>query len=101
MTLNEFQKVAREHLIYPEMGKNVVIPSLGIAGESGEVVERIKKVLRDKDGVFSEDDKNYVARQLGDLLGYIAALASEIGAGLDDVAEGQLELLKKRATLRK
>ena len=100
MTFTDFQKEARKYLTYPDMGNHVVIPSLGIAGESGEVVERIKKVCRDKNGVLSDDDKNYVARQLGDLIGYVAALASEITADLDDVAEGQLELLKKRASLR-
>lgn len=46
MDFNEYQKKARKTAIYPNIGKNYIYPALGLGGESGEVLEKIKKLIR-------------------------------------------------------
>lgn len=71
---------------------------LGLAGETGEVVEKIKKHLRDKNGVFhpTPEDITELKKELGDVLWYLSALAFYNGINLDDVARANLNKLKSR-----
>ena len=57
MDFENYQKLSRQTAIYPDAGGNFIYPTLGLAGESGEVCEKIKKVLRDHGGVIDEDKK--------------------------------------------
>ena len=57
MTFEEYQKLSRKTALYPNAGSNFVYPTLGLAGEAGEVAEKIKKVIRDKNSVVSEETK--------------------------------------------
>jgi len=43
LTFNDYQKRARETAIYPNLGNNIVYPTLGISGEAGEIAEKVKK----------------------------------------------------------
>ena len=72
--------------------------ALGLAGETGEVMEKIKKMIRDKNGVFSPtpEDIAELKKELGDVLWYISALAFYNGIDLDDVARANLEKLRSR-----
>lgn len=94
-TLNEYQDKAIETAIYGA-GHKIVYPALGLAGEAGEVANKVKKVLRDKDGVFTEEAKREIAEEAGDALWYIAALCRGLGYTLDEVAAINLEKLKSR-----
>ena len=96
MDFNEYQKEARKTAIYPDLGKNFVYPTLGLAGEAGEVAEKIKKVIRDGDGVISEEKKEELKKELGDVLWYVANLSQELGLPLDEVARLNIEKLKSR-----
>lgn len=96
MKLNEYQEKAKETAIYPAQGQNYSYPALGLVGEAGEVAEKIKKVIRDKDGVLDANDKLEISKELGDVLWYIAILASEMGVTLDTVATTNLEKLQSR-----
>jgi NTP pyrophosphatase (non-canonical NTP hydrolase) len=69
---------------------------LGLAGESGEVLEKFKKLLRDKQGVMSDEDKAEIAKELGDVLWYVNAISHLIGYDLDTVAQTNLEKLASR-----
>ena len=53
MDLNQYQHKSRETALYPNLGKNPIYPTLGLAGEAGEVADKVKKVLRDKNGFFT------------------------------------------------
>lgn len=86
MELNEFQQIAMSTAIYPNDGK-ISYLALALCGEAGEVADKVKKVLRDKGGCYSEKDKREIALELGDCMWYIANLASAIGYPLDDIAE--------------
>lgn len=95
MTINEYQDKAVETAIYGT-GNAIIYPTLGLAGETGEVAEKVKKVLRDKEGVFSVNEKREIAFELGDVLWYLAALSRDLGYTLDEIAKANLEKLASR-----
>ena len=57
MDLNQYQNKSRATALYPNVGKNKIYPTLGLVGEAGEVADKVKKVLRDKDGVFDSFER--------------------------------------------
>lgn len=96
MDFEEYQKFSRKTAIYPNRGKNFIYPTLGLAGEAGEVAEKIEKIIRDKKGRISETEKSEIAKELGDVLWYVANLATELGLHLDEIAKGNLKKLFSR-----
>lgn len=94
-TLDEYQEKAKKTAIYPETAK-IVYPTLGLTGEAGEVANKVKKVIRDHDGCFTSEVINEISSELGDVLWYIAALASDMGLTLKDIAERNLYKLHLR-----
>ena len=97
MDFKTYQKKARETAQYPNLGQNNIYPTLGLIGEAGEVAEKVKKVLRDKNGIFDEQSKIALKKELGDVLWYLSNLCTEFNFNLDDVAIQNLEKLKSRA----
>ena len=96
MTFQEYQEEARKTAIYPNKDSNFIYPTLGLVGEAGEVAEKIKKVIRDDDGVVSEEKKAEVTKELGDVLWYIANLSKELNISLEEVASKNIEKLQSR-----
>ncbi len=96
MELNDYQRESRKTALYPEVGSNVIYPTLGLVGEAGEVADKVKKILRDKKGVFDQDTKEAIKFELGDVLWYIAQLSSELGFELEEVANANLQKLNSR-----
>tara|TARA_B100000700_G_scaffold212024_1_gene233065 strand:- start:2507 stop:2836 length:330 start_codon:yes stop_codon:yes gene_type:complete len=96
MELNHYQKESRKTALYPDVGNNAIYPTLGLVGEAGEVADKVKKILRDKNGVFDEVSKNSIKFELGDVLWYISQLSTELGYELEDVANTNLEKLNSR-----
>lgn len=72
--------------------------ALGLAGETGEVIEKIKKMIRDKDGVFhpTPEDIEELKKELGDVLWYLSAIAEYNGLSLQAIAENNLQKLEDR-----
>jgi len=54
MTFKDYQQTSRSTAIYPDKDNNYIYPVLGLVGEAGEVAEKIKKVIRDDNGIISE-----------------------------------------------
>ena len=98
MNFETYQINARKTAIYPSLGSNYVYPTLGLVGESGEVAEKVKKVIRDKKGVFDEETLIGLKKELGDVLWYLSNICSELKFSLEDVAEENLNKLKKRSS---
>ena len=97
MDLKTYQKNARLTAQYPNLGSNYIYPTLGLVGEAGEVAEKVKKVIRDKKGVFDDESKKGLKKELGDVLWYVSNLCTEFNFSLDDIALQNLEKLKLRA----
>ena len=76
---------------------------LGLAGETGEVVEKIKKHLRDKGNVFylTTEELEELGKELGDVLWYISAIAEYNGMSLQYIADKNLEKLEDRQARNK
>ena len=102
MTFDEYQKRA----VTTDLGKNkshklahdpaYVDKILSLVGEAGEVAEKYKKIIRDKKGIISRQDKKEITKELGDVLWYIAVIADYLGVALDDLAQANLEKLFSR-----
>ena len=96
MTFEEYQNISRKTAIYPNQDRNFIYPTLGLVGEAGEVAEKVKKILRDQAGIITEDKKQELAKELGDVLWYLAQLATELGLSLENVAASNMAKLKSR-----
>ena len=94
--LNNYQMQARKFAIYPERMK-VVYPALGLAGEAGEVADKVKKIYRDDrtDARFLAE----IAKEIGDVMWYCAVLAEDLGFSLQQVAEMNIYKLQQRKAL--
>lgn len=69
---------------------------LGLCGESGEVAEKVKKIIRNHQGELSEERKTELIKEVGDVLWYLAAIATELNVPLSVVAELNLAKLADR-----
>ena len=98
MNFQTYQKKARLTAQYPNLGSNNIYPTLGLVGEAGEVAEKVKKVIRDKKGIFDEESKKGIKKELGDVLWYLSNLCDEFNFSFEEVASQNLEKLKKRAS---
>ena len=96
MDFKDYQKLSRKTAIYPQKGKNFIYPTLGLAGEAGEVAEKIKKVLRDNNGEFTKENTELIGDEIGDVLWYMAALARDLGLDLETIASNNLKKLADR-----
>lgn len=96
LTLNDYQDAAKSTAIYPG-DFEIIYPTLGLTGEAGEVADKVKKVIRDKGGDFSEEDSAEIAKELGDVLWYLANTASDLGFTLENIAKFNLAKLADRA----
>ena len=97
MDFKTYQKKARITAKYPNLSSNYIYPTLGLVGEAGEVAEKVKKVIRDKNGVFDNASKTGIKKELGDVLWYLSNLCNEFDFNLEEVALLNLEKLKLRA----
>lgn len=96
MEFKEYQKKSRQTAIYPQAGENFVYPTLGLTGEAGEVAEKIKKVIRDKEGVVDKETRQAIEKELGDVLWYVAQIATELKLSLDKIAQINIKKLTSR-----
>jgi NTP pyrophosphatase (non-canonical NTP hydrolase) len=96
MRADDYQTRALDTAIYPNRGANFVYPVLGLCGESGEVADKLKKVIRDGDGVLTDTVRDAVAKELGDCMWYIAVLAYELDYELSEIMAMNLAKLASR-----
>lgn len=96
MNFEEFQKIVKKTAIYPDQGNNIAYATLGLAGEAGEVADKVKKLIRDSNGVLTPDKRKEMIKELGDVLWYLTACASELGVDLEEVAARNAEKVEDR-----
>jgi NTP pyrophosphatase (non-canonical NTP hydrolase) len=102
MNFNEYQKLA----LKTEMMKRPKVISandpafvakvLGLVGEAGELADKYKKLIRDKEGVILEEDKKNMSKELGDILWYLTVVADYLDLKVEDIAIDNLSKLASR-----
>jgi len=92
MTPNEYQKLAARTCPKVDMREMLTLGALGLAGESGEAVEHVKKFL------FHDKGLNFVEfeKELGDVAWYLATLCTAVGCNFEDVLQANIDKLKAR-----
>ena len=108
MTFEEYQQKAKTTAIYLDKLKSthdlpediwtllrLSYGGLGL-GETGEVQGKIKKIIRDSGGVISEEVKQAIAKELGDILWYVSDVSDTIGISMDKIASDNIEKLFSR-----
>ena len=100
MDMNQYQNKSIKTAVYPEKYK-IMYPALGLAGEAGEVANKVKKVFRDGTQSMPKEWKENIASEIGDVMWYCAALAADLGFDLDSIASENLEKLASRMNLDK
>ena len=93
MNFSQYQERANATAIY-DTKFSIMYPTLGLAGEAGEVAEKVKKIIRDNKNIV--DEREDIAKELGDVLWYVAAVARDIGFKLEAIAEMNIEKLESR-----
>lgn len=97
-TFNDYQQKAMKTAVYPKVGMTgIFYTSLGLVNEAGEVAGKVKKMLRDDDGILTASRQDAIAAEIGDVLWYCATLAEELGLTLSSIAEANLKKLEDRS----
>lgn len=96
MTFEEYQSAASKTALYPRRLENLEYPTLGLAGEAGEVANIVKKIQRDHGGLLTEETREKLKDELGDVLWYISACADELDLTLGEIAAYNVDKLAKR-----
>jgi len=96
MKFEEYQAEASQTALYPRRMENLEYPTLGLAGEAGEVANIVKKIQRDAGGVITDETREKLLDEVGDVLWYISACADELGLTLTEIAEYNVNKLAKR-----
>lgn len=96
----EYQKAAVATAEYPNRGSNLIYPALGLVGESGETADKIKKLWRNKGKTsaaeLTTEERDGLIKEIGDVLWYAAALATELGVSLEYIAAENIAKLRDR-----
>ncbi len=94
MTLNDYQQKAL--LTAKDQGNEFFHRVLGLVGEAGEIAEKVKKLVRDHNSDLAKLDKDDIAKELGDTLWYIAALADYLGYSLEEIGQRNIDKMSDR-----
>ncbi|MBI4675133.1 MAG: nucleoside triphosphate pyrophosphohydrolase family protein [Chloroflexi bacterium] len=92
----EYQHASRRTWRRVHTDHPLVYPTLGLVNEAGELAGKVKKIFRDKDGVVSDADRDALKYELGDVLWYLAQIATELNLSLDEIAEANIDKLMSR-----
>lgn len=98
MTFDDYQERASTTLTLDETKELNLIAylTLGLVGESGEIAEKVKKIIRNEAADFSKLDRDDIKRELGDVLWYLSTLSRTLGISFEDVADTNLKKLADR-----
>lgn len=81
---------------FGDLDAEMMAQVLGLVGESGEFAEKVKKIIRDKNGAISDEDRAELLKELGDVLWYVNAVAHLLDSSISEVASKNLEKVLSR-----
>lgn len=101
MTFDDYQKQAITTDLYDGTMQDVadhafIEKALGLVGEAGEFADKLKKVIRDKDGQLNEEDKAELVKELGDVLWYLSSVSQYLGVSFNELAQQNLDKVLSR-----
>jgi NTP pyrophosphatase (non-canonical NTP hydrolase) len=94
--LKQYEDFMQTSKFYPQDKLPITYPALGLNGEAGEVAEKVKKCWRDNNGIFDDNVKKAILKELADTLWYIWACADDMGYTLEDVLQTGITKVKER-----
>ncbi len=98
MDFNEYQKLASKTATFESkpLQYQLMYIALGVAGEAGEVADKIKKIMRNDDGAIDDAKRDDLKKELGDVLWYLSQMARVLEIPFDDVAETNIKKIMDR-----
>lgn len=96
MNLEEYQRKAHETSVAPIIGESFVYPALGLAGEAGEIANKVKKIFRDDGGIVTSEKREELKKEIGDVLWYTAEIATQLRLSLGEIGAQNIERLRSR-----
>lgn len=97
---SEYQHRAGQTAVYPSKNTGNIealsYVTLGLVGEAGEIANKVKKILRDGDGIVTDENRAVLRDEVGDVLWYVARLAQELDCDLTDIADDNISKLFSR-----
>ena len=104
MNFDDYQISCKSTAVFPGKDKgDLIYPVLGLCGEAGEVAEKLKKLIRDKNNIRDKEFMDEIKKELGDVLWYVATICTSLNFGMEDVARTNIIKLldrKKRNKLQ-
>mgnify|MGYP000311183050 CR=1 FL=1 len=94
ISFKDYDSWLTENIYKPQ--HDYLLQVLGICGEAGEIAEKMKKIVRDKEGKISEEDRKEILKEAGDVLWYISRLAQSLNSSIEEVAQINMEKVKSR-----
>lgn len=96
MNFNEYQQEAQKTSTTQDWKESLILSTLGLTGEAGEVTEKVKKIIRDKAYKVNSDDVEEIKKELGDVLWYISQLGVVLNVSLEEIAQTNLQKIQSR-----
>lgn len=97
LKINDYQKKAHETADYKGMNDgDYSYPVMGLAEEAGEVSGKFAKAVRDDNGLISEERREAIKKELGDVCWFVAEISTLLGFKLEDVMQANLDKLASR-----
>lgn len=99
MDFDEYEKLAARTATFTGKQKEYALMylTLGVAGEAGEIAEKIKKILRNDNGAISDEKREALKLEIGDVLWYLSQLSRELGFPFSEAAAANIQKLADRA----
>ena len=101
MDMNDYQQAANRTSLLGDNPNELYYYALGLAGESGEIANKLKKIIRDHQGDESQIDVADISKEIGDVLWYIANLTNYLDLPLDTIARENIMKLESRQKRKK
>ena len=98
MEFNEYQEKASVTATFTgkQEEHQLMYLALGVCGEAGEIAEKVKKIIRNDEGVVSDEKRESIRSEIGDVLWYLSQLSRVLGIPFEDAAQDNIRKIMDR-----